>query len=286
MLRRPVGLLPTVTARAVTAPEATGHMADAVVQAKDVAQERALAVPLQVWQPVASLPVLSTVELAAQTVSQLVREAALPFALSHEVSEARPTLPWAQASACASFGVTVHSEQVIQRVQERTQVVEAARAKTLARKQVSHFKCLCCRAMVPKADGRKCTKCGYTQPERSQLAISAREEERAACRSNTKQGRRRNAKRGANVPQHSLSVAPVGAFEAAWQAQLAEKKQRIEEETSELCGLGYVETEDARAAVLQGRSCTLVGRTCGQCNCRGRAVELELHILRIVVIRW
>lgn len=87
MLRRPVGLLPTVTARAVTAPEATGHMADAVVQAKDVAQERALAVPLQVWQPVASLPVaegrlLSTVELAAQTVSQLVREAALPFALS------------------------------------------------------------------------------------------------------------------------------------------------------------------------------------------------------------
>lgn len=252
MLRRPVGLLPTVTARAVTAPEATGHMADAVVQAKDVAQERALAVPLQVWQPVASLPVaegrlLSTVELAAQTVSQLVREAALPFALSHEVSEARPTLPWAQASACASFGVTVHSEQVIQRVQERTKVVEAARAKTLARKQVSHFKCLCCRAMVPKADGRKCTKCGYTQPERSQLAISAREEERAACRSNTKQGRRRNAKRGANVPQHSLSVAPVGAFEAAWQAQLAEKKRRIEEETSELamerCGLGYVETE-------------------------------------------
>ena len=151
--------------------------------------------------------------------------------------------------------MTVSGEMTIDSMAARSEKIAAARAKTLALKQVTHWKCICCRAMMPKAGGRKCTACGQTQPETSQLAISEREEARAASRRNTKQGRRRNGKRGANVPQHSLSVAPVSAFEREWQVQLASKKQRVEQETEELamerCGLSYVDTEDARAAVVE-----------------------------------
>ena len=261
MLRRPVGLLPSATTRAGTAPERMGHVAHAVVPA----------------EPARATSTLTSMETAGCLVTEIggaiARAHALPMeqhligtlpmgTVRHPVysgiviEAVQASLPWATlAQPTSSFGITVSGETMISSMAARSEKIAAARAETLARKQVTHWKCLCCRAMMPKAGGKQCTACGHTQADASQLAISEREEARAASRANTKKGRRRNGKRGANVPQHSLSVAPVSAFEREWQVQLAQKKQRIETETEELamerCGLGYIETEDARAAVME-----------------------------------
>ena len=241
MLRRPVGLLPSATARAGAAPERMGHVATTVVP---VEPAHAISAPTSM---VAASP------LVAEVGGGIGRAVALPMAAEmtgtlpigevlHAVQQGivieavQPSLPWgtlAKPASTGSCGMTVIGETMIDSMAARSEKIAAARAKTLALKQVTHWKCVCCRAMMPKAGGRKCTACGQTQPDASQLAISEREEARAASRTNTKQGRRRNGKRGANVPQHSLSVAPVSAFEREWQVQLAEKKQRVEHETEE-----------------------------------------------------
>ena len=183
----------------------------------------------------------------------LMQVSAVPLARGQNVAQANALLSWGEV--VQARGASTVCDAQLAKLRERTAVVETGRARSLARRQVTHFKCLCCRSLILKAEGSTCSKCGFTQPESSQLAISEREAARAAARSNTKDGRRRNSQRAANVPQHSLAVAPVSAFEQEWQAQLASKKQKIADETDALamarCGLAYVETEDTRAAVLE-----------------------------------
>ena len=139
-------------------------------------------------------------------------------------------------------------------MQNRVAVVEAARGKVLARKQVTHYKCMCCRTLVPKEE-KKCPKCQYACAENGAVALLEREQERAASRQNTRQGRRRNKCADAVVPAHSLEVAPVSAFEREWNSQLAAKKQKVTQETEELamarCGETYVEVEDSHACVFE-----------------------------------
>ena len=259
MLRRPTGLLPSATMRASTAPESMGHVA-AVVPREEVARNEATGVvgTVVVAGAGAGLAKAMAMPMTGSAVRMPMVSLGPPVQEGVVLTEAMPSLPWAvlvSPAAVASFGTAVSHEMVVDTMAARSEKVAAARAQSLARKQVTHYRCVCCRAMMPKDGGRKCTACGQTQPDTSQLAISEREEARAASRTNTKKGRQRNGKRGANVPQHSLSVAPVSAFEREWQVQLASKKQRVEHETEELamerCGLSYVDTEDARAAVME-----------------------------------
>ena len=265
MLRRPIGLLPSATMRAENTPETMGHASVLLMPAAEQSSTMVQApmegaeinpTATQVACAAAMLPVARAepVSSSAYPSAALVQVSAVPLAIGHEVAQANSMLPWGQLAKEWCSTITVCDEQLVQ-LQERTVVVEAGRAKSLTRKQVTHFKCLCCRKLFPKADGRTCPKCGFTQPESSQLAISERDAARFAARSNTEKGRRRNSQRGANVPQHSLAVAPVSAFEREWQVQLEAKKQRISDETDALtmqrCGLAYVETEDARAAVME-----------------------------------
>ena len=100
---------------------------------------------------------------------------------------------------------------------EAVAVVEAARGSTLARKQVTHYKCMCCRKLVPN-EAKTCGFCQYTRAENGALALLEREKERAASRQNTRKGRRRNKSSDTVVPAHSLTVAPVSAFEREWSA--------------------------------------------------------------------
>ena len=265
MLRRPVGLLPSVTARAGAAPERMGHVATTVVP---VEPAHAISTPTSM---VAASP------LVAEVGGGIPRAMALPMAINRAYQHA------ANRRRAASSG-TGQCDRGGAGIVAVGHFGEASIDRKLwhdgERRDDDRFDGVaigkdCCREsqdtgaqaghslevrVLPShdAEGRGAevhTACGQTQPETSQLAISEREEARAASRTNTKKGRRRNGKRGANVPQHSLSVAPVSAFEREWQVQLAEKKQRVEHETEELamerCGLSYVDTEDARAAVME-----------------------------------
>ena len=143
---------------------------------------------------------------------------------------------------------------LVESVQQRVTVVDAARGKALARKQITHYKCMCCRKLVPNEE-KTCASCGYTRAETGELALQEREKERAAVRQNTRKGRRRNKCSEAVVAAHSLEVAPVSAFEREWREQLAAKKQKVGQETEELamarCGEAYVEEEDSHACVIE-----------------------------------
>ena len=207
MMRRPVGLLASTTTRAQQAPEAMGAVAAVAATAEEQGAGATLAteaggtllehcarmkLPLVAAQPLAREALLE--QCARHAMSRLVRVQVLPMAMAAEISHAHPKLPWAQVmkpTHCTSFGTAGFDEQLLESLQKRTVVVEAARAKTLTRKQITHYKCMSCRALVPNSE-KKCPRCGYTRAEGGQLAILEREKERAASRQNTRKGRQRN----------------------------------------------------------------------------------------------
>ena len=208
----------------------------------------------------AKMPIVPVMQIAdgSEVSTALVRVSAWPVATCQLVGEARQALPWGQvlasAASCGSFGVGGYGEEMIAVVQKRTKLVDAARARTLARRQITHYKCMSCRVLVPNED-KKCANCGYTRAEDGTLALLQREKDRAQSRQNTRKGRRRNKCTSAIVPAHSLEVVPSSPFQREWSVQLAAKKQKVVQETGELamarCGEDYVENEDSHACVFE-----------------------------------
>ena len=56
---------------------------------------------------------------------------------------------------------------------------ERQRGLTMARMQITHFKCLSCAASIRNGED-KCAACGYERPVASALVSSVREQERGA----------------------------------------------------------------------------------------------------------
>ena len=154
---------------------------------------------------------------------------AWPFALAQPSDGPHPRIPWAAlqqmpAASTASFGVASCDEQIVQSVQERVAIVEAARAKTLVLKQITHYKCMSCRKLVPNEE-KACGSCGQERAENGALATQEREKARAAARQNTRKGRRRNKCSDAVVPALSLEVAPLlTSTIARWPSQKTKLK--------------------------------------------------------------
>lgn len=207
--------------------------------------------------PITTAQLCSDVAVVAAAAPK-VPVTAWAMAMAQPVDTAVRGLPWGKVmsmpSRVTSFGYAAHAEEVLQGVQKRIVIVEAARGKTLARKQVTHYKCMSCRMLVPNEE-KTCSNCQYTRAENGTLGQLERERERAASRQNTLKGRRRNKCSDAVVPASSLEVAPVSAFEREWSEQLAAKKQKVRQETEALamarCGEAYVGNEDSHACVFE-----------------------------------
>jgi hypothetical protein len=260
MLRRPVGLLASTAARAAANPTAMGHTA--VQEHSPLATESASTVAgpeegdgtVGVAMPlVQACPITN----ASQHVALLERANAWPIGMAIAAGSVQTRLPWAQVRrlppVCTSFGVSTGSESLCSS-QARVVAVEAARSKALARMQVTHYKCMCCRALVPNEE-TVCGKCKYARAENGALARQEREKARAAARSQTRKGRQRNKCSSAVVPAHGLKSAPVGPYEREWREQIQTKRQKVTEETEALamarCGDVYVEVEDSHACVFE-----------------------------------
>ena len=99
----------------------------------------------------------------------------------------------------------------------RRSILKSSRGLALARKQVTHYKCLACSALVPNTE-ETCNRCDYKRPLASDLCSSQREKERGAARHNTKRGRDLN-KPTTSAQQSGLQVAACSAFEEVWQEQ-------------------------------------------------------------------
>ena len=306
MLRRPVGLLPTVTARAVTSAESIGHISVQVMPAakqmsivEQASMEGAHAAgQVQPQATARNVTVASTLATVAehgagalQRALPLVpvqrcnsaeriegncaRASAWPMSVAVAAGNVQTTLPWVQVRrmppTCTSFGSALGKEQPLEATQERVAIIEAARSKGLACRQLTHYKCLSCRALIPN-EQKTCGKCGYTRGENGAFALLEREKQRAASRQNTRQGRRRNKCSDAVVPALGLEVVPVSAFEQAWSGQLAAKKQKISQETQALamarCGEMYVECEDSHACVFESFL---------QVRCAHASIDCRLH---------
>ena len=180
-------------------------------------------------------PTIPVAEVRPELLEALPCVKALPTVMATLASHPRTMMPWGQAISVSqsfgnvgSFGNATCDEQLIH-VQERLEVVEAARAKTLARRQITHYKCMSCRVLVPNEE-QKCSNCGYIRGEGGALVVQEREKARAASRQHTVRGRRRNMSTSANVAPHSLDVVPHSAFEREWSVQIGAKKQRISQE--------------------------------------------------------
>ena len=193
-------------------------------------------------------------EAAATVTAPLVH--ATPMVTGQEISEARQALPWGEAvhAIVVGGGASAEGDAALAAVQRRSEAVDAARASALARKQITHYKCMSCRTLVPNEE-MQCPKCEYTRGDAGALALAQREQDRAASRQNSYLGRRRNKCAAATVPAHSLEVVVNSPFEREWTVQMASKKQRVVQETQELalarCGEGYVNTEDSHACVFE-----------------------------------
>ena len=263
MMRRPIGLLASTTTRAQAAPEMAGHMAVAGVEATAARGNGVLSeaptVQISVV-PALPLPKHSAAGRGGSGAAERCSAMAIPLAVGQEVSTADGRLPWgvvATTSGVVGIPGAGACEEQVKHVAERMAVVEAARASTLAKRQVTHYKCMSCRRLVPN-DEKTCSACNYTRAEGGDLARLKQENARAASRQNTRKGRRRNKCSDAVVPAQSLEVAPVSPFEQRWQEQIACKRQKVEAETNALamarCGETYVECEDSHAAVFESRS--------------------------------
>ena len=90
---------------------------------------------------------------------------------------ARLDIPWAQVM---SFGSGLSNEQPVAG-QARSVLVESSRAKKLAGLQITHYKCLSCRKLLPMGEN-KCSECGYQREEGGTFAVQERGRERAALR--------------------------------------------------------------------------------------------------------
>lgn len=192
MLRRPVGLLPTVVERATRAGVRPEQSADGPAIAATVA-------------PMAVTPMWVAHGIVVGEVA-----AGMPFG---QVVAEIPTSESAATSECANIPEV-----------ERRSIVTSHRGRALARKQVTHYKCLCCATLVPNSE-EKCTSCSFERPPASGLSTSQRESKRAAARSNTKRGRDLN-KLMVGTEQIGLQVAVSSAFEEVWQLQREKKRQK------------------------------------------------------------
>lgn len=171
MLRRPIGLLASTTTRADKQPEAMGHaavqvmaesnMVGTVLRARTAGgEEKGHVVRAQ-----APLPLAKVQARNSEGEAMLVHVKAMPMSVAQMVNEALVNVPWGKVvlpSGCASFGVGGCDEMLVESVQQRVAVVDAARSKALARRQMTHYKCMCCRKLVPNEE-KTCASCGYTR---------------------------------------------------------------------------------------------------------------------------
>jgi len=171
----------------------------------------------------------------------------LHFVMGVVLDAQRADIPWGEVDHLSGDGG-------LQALQQRTTVIRATRERALQRRQITHYRCLSCRKMVPKTE-KKCGNCDYVRGESGAQAMTERERARAANRQNTAKGRIRNQCTNATVDGTSLAVVPSSAFEEEWQRQLAKKRQRVGEETDALavarCGVSYLQAEDSHATVLE-----------------------------------
>ena len=138
MLRRPVGLLPSVTARAGAAPERMGHVATTVVP---VEPAHAISTPTSM---VAASPLVAEVgggipramalPMAIELISTLpIGDVQHPVEQGSVIEAVQASLPWGtlvKPASTGSFGMTVSGEMTIDST-ARSEKIAAARAKTL-----------------------------------------------------------------------------------------------------------------------------------------------------------
>ena len=233
MMRRPVGLLPTVVERAAAREVDRRERSIGGVFSADGS-------PIGTTQA----RIAGSVMRVAHGIVAGEVHAGLPF--GHVVAELPATQMPLDAAQSAAGGNAAGSEL-------RRSIVESRRDRALARKQVTHFKCLSCAALVPNAQD-KCSSCDYERPVASELCSSQRERERAAARRNTKRGRELN-KPTVGTAQLGLQVAVSSEFEEVWQAQREAKRKVVAEETGLVCETrcagNYLGEEESHATVFE-----------------------------------
>jgi len=204
MLRRPDGLLATVTQRAMEG-------GDGAQRATFAAGGPPVAVAISAMAPSGMACAMAVRVARGVVVGEVAYGVPFGEVLREHVTQGIGAVAVNAGVAVASVGADGREGVLPDDVRRRRSIVASMSSKAKARQQITHFKCLACAALVPNGQ-EVCTRCGYVRPDGSELCASVRERERAEARQNTKRGRDLN-KPTTGAEQRGLRVAVAGEFE-------------------------------------------------------------------------
>ena len=178
MLRRPDGLLATVTQRAMEG-------CDGAQRATFAAGGPPVAVAISAMAPSGMACAMAVRVARGVVVGEVAYGVPFGEVLREHVTQGIGAVAVNAGVAVASVGADGREGVLPDDVRRRRSIVASMSSKAKARQQITHFKCLACAALVPNGQ-EVCTRCGYVRPDGSELCASVRERERAEARQNTK----------------------------------------------------------------------------------------------------